>query len=90
MVDKITLKIVTPQGEEKTVRVPPNAKTEAVAKAIKDKLNLPARDPASGRGLQYHLYDKSQNLQLAADKSLDAQGVKEGDTLRLESELVAG
>ena len=89
MPDKISVKLVLPDGSTKNANLPIGAPVKKLISSVVDKLKLPPRD-ADGRPLSYALYDKGQGIRLDPERDIKSQGVTEGASLRIEPTIIPG
>lgn len=76
-------------GRRDTVEMPNNQPTIRVIAAVVQGLGLPLAGP-DGQPLSYRFHHAETHSQIRDDVTLDQGGVKDGDTLRLVPEIVAG
>lgn len=84
MADKITVTVLDQAGGKSvTAELPADAAMNRLIPALVTKMQLPSN-------VQYGVQHKQSGKQLALTDTLNSVGVKEGDTLRLLPDVVAG
>ena len=71
------------------VELPDDQRVDRILVKIAEKLKLPTRHPDGQRPLVYKFHHSTAG-QLRDDQTLAGAGVKDGDTLRLYHEMIAG
>ncbi len=72
------------------VEIPDDIPVNRIIVVLVEKLNYPKYDASQSQLLSYKLHHKATRKQLLDDKTLSEAGVRNGDTLRMIPEIVAG
>lgn len=87
--DKLQLVVVLPDNQgEKKVSVPPEWKVQKFIEHLIKKLPLPTQQGI--QGIEYSFVLKRTDTALDNDKTLQEQGVKSGDVLRIRKNITGG
>ena len=76
-------------SREQVASLPDDAPVRRVISKLVELMSLPAHGP-DGAPLSYRFHHKSSGRQLSDDETLSQAGVRPGDVLRLQPEIVAG
>lgn len=76
-------------SREQVASLPDDAPVRRVISKLVELMALPAHGP-DGAPLSYRFHHKASGRQLGDDETLAAAGVRPGDVLRLQPEIVAG
>jgi len=76
-------------SKKNQVEMPDDAAVIRIIAALVGELKLPLSGP-DGQPMSYRFHHSESQSQLRDDATLASSGVKEGDTLRLVPEIVAG
>lgn len=87
---KVNVTIFDATGtKEQQAALPDDAPIRNIIKKLVEMMKLPVTDP-SGQLMSYKFIHKATGKQLNEGETLAQAGVKEGDVLRLQPEIVAG
>ena len=87
---KVNVNIFDATGnKEQNATLPDDAPVRRIIAKLVDMMKLPTTDP-SGQPQSYKFQHKASGKQLSDDQTLSEAGVKDGDTLRLIPEIIAG
>jgi hypothetical protein len=76
-------------SREQVASLPDDAPVRRVITKLVELMSLPAHGP-DGTPLSYRFHHKSSGRQLSDEETLAQAGVRPGDVLRLQPEIVAG
>ena len=76
-------------SREQAASLPDDAPVRRVIAKLVELMGLPTHGP-DGAPLSYRFHHKASGRQLADDQTLAGAGVRGGDVLRLQPEIVAG
>ncbi len=86
----ITIEVWDATGNKRqSVEVPADAPINRVIAVLVDRMNLPRHSP-DGQLMSYKFHHKASGRQLLDTSTLAAEGVNDGDVLRLQPEITAG
>jgi hypothetical protein len=89
-VETINLEVWDATGNKRlNVEVPNDVEVERILLVLAEKLHLPRHSP-DGELMSYKFHHRRLGIQLRDDQTLEAQGVAEGDVVRIQPEITAG
>jgi uncharacterized ubiquitin-like protein YukD len=87
---KVNVTIFDATGnKEQNATLPDDKPVRSIISKLVEMMKLPTTDP-SGQPQSYKFQHKASGKQLTDEQTLAEAGVKDGDTLRLIPEIVAG
>jgi len=87
---ELTLSVWDATGNKRlSVVVPGDVEVERLLYVLADKLHLPRQAP-DGQLMSYKLHHRRLGIQLDDARTLAAQGVEDGDVVRIQPEITAG
>ncbi len=76
-------------SREQTANLPDDAPVRRVIGKLIEAMNMPTNGP-DGAPLSYRFHHKASGRQLGDNETFASAGVKAGDVLRLQPEIIAG
>lgn len=90
MIGDITIEVWDATGNKRqSVEVIADAAINRVIAVLVDRMTLPRHSP-DGQLMSYKFHHKASGRQLLDTSTLSAEGVSDGDVLRLQPEITAG